>query len=97
MRIAIDARKLRDFGIGTYVRASAETDDAVPRARKKLAAKNLDLIVVNTVGRPGSGFEADDNAAHILGADGTEEEFPLQTKASLARAICDRVVAALRR
>ena len=75
---------------------SAETDDAVPRARKKLAAKNLDLIVVNTVGRPGSGFEADTNAAHILGADGTEEEFPLQTKAALARAICDRIVSSLR-
>ncbi len=76
---------------------SAETDDAVPRARKKLAAKNLDLIVVNTVGKPGSGFEADTNAAHILGADGTEEEFPLQTKASLARTICDRIVAVLAR
>ena len=74
---------------------SAETEDAVARARKKLTAKNLDLIVTNIVGRPGSGFEADTNAVVILGADGTEEELPLQTKASVARAICDRVVAAL--
>lgn len=76
---------------------SAETEDAVARARKKLAAKNLDLIVTNIVGKPGSGFEADTNAAVILGADGTEEELPLQTKASVARAICDRIVTLLRR
>ena len=53
------------------------------------------LVHVNVVGRPGSGFEADTNAAVILGADGTEEEIPLQTKSSLAREICDRVASAL--
>jgi phosphopantothenoylcysteine decarboxylase/phosphopantothenate--cysteine ligase len=74
---------------------SAETDDAVAQARKKLSSKNLDMIVTNLVGRPGTGFEADTNAAVLLGSDGTEIELPLQTKASLARAICDRVVAAL--
>ena len=76
---------------------SAETEDAVARARKKMAAKHLDLIVTNIVGRPGSGFEADTNAAVILAADGSEDELPLQTKASIARAICDRVVVALGR
>jgi phosphopantothenoylcysteine decarboxylase / phosphopantothenate---cysteine ligase len=74
---------------------SAETDDAVAQGRKKLAAKHLDLIVVNTVGQ-GRGFEVDDNAAVILGADGTEDELPLQTKRSLARAICDRIAQARR-
>ena len=74
---------------------SAETEDAVARARKKLAAKNLDMIVTNLVGRPDSGFEADTNAVVILGADGSEEELPLQTKSSIARAICDRVAAVL--
>jgi len=73
---------------------SAETDDAVAQGRKKLAAKHLDFIVVNVVGQ-GRGFEVDDNAAVILGADGTEDELPLQTKRSLARAICDRVATAL--
>jgi phosphopantothenoylcysteine decarboxylase / phosphopantothenate---cysteine ligase len=51
---------------------------------------------VNTVGQ-GRGFEVDDNAAVILGADGTEDELPLQTKRSLARAICDRIAQAHRR
>jgi phosphopantothenoylcysteine decarboxylase/phosphopantothenate--cysteine ligase len=85
----------RTKGRQLLVGFSAETEDAVARARKKLSAKNLDLIVTNIVGRPGSGFEADTNAAVMLGADGSEEELPLQTKASIARAICDRVAAAL--
>jgi phosphopantothenoylcysteine decarboxylase/phosphopantothenate--cysteine ligase len=70
---------------------SAETDDAVAYGRKKLAAKNLDMIVVNVVGMPDSGFEADTNRAVIVTADGDEANLPLQTKASLAREICDRV------
>jgi phosphopantothenoylcysteine decarboxylase/phosphopantothenate--cysteine ligase len=86
----------RTKGRQLLVGFSAETEDAVARARKKLSAKNLDLIVTNIVGRPGSGFEADTNAAVILGADGSEEQLPLQTKASIARAICDRVVQVIR-
>jgi phosphopantothenoylcysteine decarboxylase/phosphopantothenate--cysteine ligase len=71
---------------------SAETDDAVAYGRKKLAAKNLDMIVVNVVGRPDSGFETDTNRAVIVTADGDEQDLPLQTKASLAREICDKIV-----
>jgi phosphopantothenoylcysteine decarboxylase / phosphopantothenate---cysteine ligase len=74
---------------------SAETDDAVAHGRKKLSAKNLDLIVVNVVGRPGSGFEADTNSAVLISSEGDETELPLQTKASLACAILDRVAAIL--
>ncbi|MGH2793977.1 MAG: bifunctional phosphopantothenoylcysteine decarboxylase/phosphopantothenate--cysteine ligase CoaBC, partial [Actinomycetota bacterium] len=73
---------------------SAETDDAVAQGRKKLSAKNLDFIVVNVVGQ-GKGFEVDHNAAVLLGADGTEDELPLQTKRSLASAILDRVATSL--
>jgi phosphopantothenoylcysteine decarboxylase/phosphopantothenate--cysteine ligase len=82
--------KTRQFLVGF----SAETDDAVAQGRKKLATKNLDLIVVNVVGH-GKGFEVDDNAAVLLGADGTEVELPLQTKRSMAGAILDRVASAL--
>jgi phosphopantothenoylcysteine decarboxylase/phosphopantothenate--cysteine ligase len=81
----------RTKGDQLLVGFSAETDDAVAQGRKKLAAKNLDLIVVNVVGQ-GKGFEVDHNAAVILGADGTEAEIPLQTKRSMAREICDRIV-----
>lgn len=84
----------RTKGEQLLVGFSAETDDAVAQGRKKLAAKNLDLIVVNVVGQ-GKGFEVDHNAAVILGSDGTEADIPLQTKRSMAREICDRIVAAL--
>ncbi len=43
--------------------------------RAKLAAKGADLLVVNEVGRD-RGFEAPDNAAVILGSDGTEVDVP---------------------
>ncbi|MCA1833316.1 MAG: bifunctional phosphopantothenoylcysteine decarboxylase/phosphopantothenate--cysteine ligase CoaBC [Actinomycetota bacterium] len=70
---------------------SAETEDAVPNARKKLAAKNLDMIIVNVVGGPHAGFEHDTNQAVLLTAQGDEVDFPLQTKSAMAAAICDRI------
>jgi len=71
---------------------SAETQDHLAGARKKLAAKNLDVIVVNHVGGPDAGFEVDTNRVVILGADGSEDALPLQPKSSVARHILDRVV-----
>ncbi len=48
---------------------AAETEDVERYARGKLAAKRLDLIAANRVGVAGSGFESDDNALVIYGAD----------------------------
>ena len=42
---------------------AAETDDHVAAARKKLATKNLDLIVLNDVRATNAGFEVDTNRA----------------------------------
>jgi phosphopantothenoylcysteine decarboxylase/phosphopantothenate--cysteine ligase len=69
---------------------AAETGDPRPRARQKLAAKQVDLIVANDVSRPGAGFDVDTNAATFITADG-EEEQPLQPKRELASRIVDRV------
>jgi phosphopantothenoylcysteine decarboxylase/phosphopantothenate--cysteine ligase len=74
----------------------AETTDAIARGRKMLAAKHLDLVVVNEVGKHDSGFETDTNRAVILGADGAENELPLMTKSQVARVVCDRIAAILR-
>jgi len=70
---------------------AAETNDHIPNARKKLEAKNMDLIVVNDVARRDIGFDVDYNEVVFLGADGTEDHLPLQLKTQVARAICDRV------
>jgi phosphopantothenoylcysteine decarboxylase / phosphopantothenate---cysteine ligase len=75
---------------------AAETDDHVAAARKKLASKNLDFIVLNDVRATDAGFEVDTNRVIILAADGREEELPLQLKSQIARAIWDRVAEALR-
>jgi phosphopantothenoylcysteine decarboxylase/phosphopantothenate--cysteine ligase len=69
---------------------AAETGDPRPRARQKLAAKQVDLIVANDVSRVGAGFDVDTNAATFITADG-EEEQPMQPKRELASRILDRI------
>ncbi len=69
---------------------AAETGDPRPRARQKLAAKQVDLIVANDVSHPGAGFDVDTNAATFITADG-EEEQPMQPKRELASRILDRI------
>ncbi len=70
---------------------AAETDDLEAAARRKLAEKNLDLVVVNEVGRPGTGFGSATNRAAILAAAGDDVSLRDWTKPELARAIMDRV------
>jgi phosphopantothenoylcysteine decarboxylase/phosphopantothenate--cysteine ligase len=70
---------------------AAETDDLEAEGRRKLAEKRLDLIVVNEVGAPGTGFEADTNRALVLAVDGRDGPLREWTKRDLARAICDRL------
>lgn len=81
---------------GTIVVGFAlETDDAVASGRQKLAAKALDLIVVNDAREAGAGFEGDTNRVTILAADGTLDALPLLRKRDVADAILDRVEALL--
>jgi phosphopantothenoylcysteine decarboxylase/phosphopantothenate--cysteine ligase len=73
---------------------AAETGDAdgdvLTHGRAKLAAKGCDLLVVNEVGVD-RGFERPDNAAVILGSDGTEVEVPTGPKEALADVVWDHV------
>ena len=69
---------------------AAETGDPRPRARQKLARKQVDLIVANDVSRADAGFDVDTNAAVLIDAQG-EVETPVQSKSALASQIIDRV------
>jgi phosphopantothenoylcysteine decarboxylase/phosphopantothenate--cysteine ligase len=69
---------------------AAETSDVLHHASLKLRAKNLDLVVANDVSAPDSGFECDDNRVWFLGDDRTDE-LPKMSKASIARALWDRI------
>lgn len=69
---------------------AAETDDVLANGRAKLARKGSDLLVVNQVGADLT-FGRPDNAAVILGADGSRAEVPRGAKEALADAVWDLV------
>jgi len=77
---------------------AAETGDAgatvLEHGRAKLARKGCDLLVVNAVGE-GVAFGQPDNAAVILGADGSERAIGFGPKPLLAAAVCDEILARL--
>jgi len=73
---------------------AAETENMAENGRAKLAAKGCDLLVVNQVGA-GLAFGTSDNAALVLGADGSVTEVPRGPKTALADVIWDLVGARL--
>jgi phosphopantothenoylcysteine decarboxylase/phosphopantothenate--cysteine ligase len=82
--------------VGFAAETGDERGDVLTHGRTKLARKGCDLLVVNEVG-VGRAFGQPDNAAVILGADGSEVDIPLAPKTVLAAAICDAIVARLDR
>jgi phosphopantothenoylcysteine decarboxylase / phosphopantothenate---cysteine ligase len=74
---------------------AAETEDLEVAGRKKLTSKHLDLVVVNLVGRPETGFGADTNEAMLLAKGGEDEPLRRWTKRELAAAVMDRVAGLL--
>lgn len=75
---------------------AAETDDVLANGRAKLARKGSDLLVVNEVGENLT-FGRPDNAAVVLGADGSRTEVPRGAKEALAEVVWDLVAARLER
>jgi len=84
-----------DKGRRIHVGFALETEDALARGRAKLAAKTLDLVCVNNPREAGAGFGHDTNRLTLIGADGREDELPLQSKDEAARAILARAAALL--
>lgn len=74
---------------------AAETDALVPEGRRKLSEKNVDLVVVNQVGRAGTGFGSDTNHAAILARTGQDTPLRSWTKPELASAVADHLEALL--
>jgi phosphopantothenoylcysteine decarboxylase/phosphopantothenate--cysteine ligase len=72
---------------------AAESGELLHNAAKKLAEKNLDLIVANDISCEGAGFNVDTNIVKLLFRDGRVEELPLMGKDELADVILDRVAA----
>jgi phosphopantothenoylcysteine decarboxylase / phosphopantothenate---cysteine ligase len=71
---------------------AAETNDVAANARKKLTAKNLDLIVANDVTAGGAGFDHDTNIVSLYSRDGRDSTLPKLSKSEVAHRILDEVV-----
>ncbi len=69
---------------------AAESQNHVQEGRKKLKAKNLDLIAVNDIRGENTGFESDTNQVHLISKN-TEESLPFTSKIHTAHLILDRV------
>jgi len=70
---------------------AAETENVMENARKKLASKSLDAIVVNDVSREGIGFDSGRNAVTIV-SQSEVVEVPETSKWEVAHRVLDQVV-----
>ena len=75
---------------GQYVVGFAlETNDGVAHAKEKLARKNLDMIVLNSLQEEGAGFACDTNKITVIDREGQMTDFPLKDKKAVADDILD--------
>ncbi|MDP1621638.1 MAG: bifunctional phosphopantothenoylcysteine decarboxylase/phosphopantothenate--cysteine ligase CoaBC [Bacteroidales bacterium] len=69
-----------------------ETEHEVDNAKKKLIAKNLDYIVLNSLNDKGAGFGVETNKVSIIDRSGTAFHGVLQNKALVAAEIIDFII-----
>jgi len=82
----------RDKGARLIVGFAAETEHVAENARKKLTAKNADLIVANDVTAKGAGFDHDTNVVTLFARDGRDLALPRMNKREVAQRILDEVM-----
>jgi phosphopantothenoylcysteine decarboxylase / phosphopantothenate---cysteine ligase len=82
-------------GSRVLVGFAAESGDAAAEARRKLVAKNLDMVVANDITTPGLGFDSRRNRVTLVTADAAEA-LPEMDKRELARILLDRVAASMK-
>lgn len=70
---------------------AAESSDLIENAGKKLAKKNLDMIIANDISRKDAGFEVNTNQVVVIGRD-FQNQLPLITKEETAHKIIDVLV-----
>lgn len=104
-RVSLELERTRDIlgeigkkkGKRILVGFAAETEDLIANAGKKLKEKNLDLIVVNDVTKPGAGFGAETNQVKFLYPSGDIRDLPLMSKEEVSQFILDEVAGLLKR
>src|SRR5580693_2094228 len=86
------AEVAKNKGQKIIVGFAAETDRVAENARKKLSAKNADLIVANDVTAEGAGFDQDTNVVTLFSSDGRDLALPKMSKSEVAQRILDEVL-----
>lgn len=69
-----------------------ETENEVANAIKKLKAKNLDLIVLNSLNDDGAGFGGSTNKISIIDKDLNQKNYPLKSKSEVASDIINELI-----
>ena len=69
-----------------------ETENEKANAQKKLAEKNADLVVLNSLKDEGAGFGHDTNKVTLFFKNGTEKQLELKSKSALAKDIVDAII-----
>lgn len=89
--IAAELGKLKRNG-QLIVGFALETENEEANAEKKLASKNFDLIVLNSLNNPGAGFGHDTNKVTIINSSKKKVEFNLKSKKEVARDIVNTII-----
>lgn len=79
-------------GDRTLIGFAAETENLKAESRRKLEAKNADMIVGNLVGQETGGFESDENEVVLALRGGEFIELPRASKRAIADGILDQVL-----
>lgn len=69
-----------------------ETNDEVENATKKLASKNLDFVVLNSMNNAGAGFQHETNQITILDKKGQKISYELKHKKEVANDIANKII-----
>ena len=69
-----------------------ETNNEHNSAKNKLASKNADMIVLNSLRDENSGFGFDTNKVSVFFADGSEIETALATKKEISEQIVQLII-----
>jgi phosphopantothenoylcysteine decarboxylase/phosphopantothenate--cysteine ligase len=82
----------RKKGDRLLVGFAAETENLAGEARRKLEAKNCDMVVGNRVDREGTGFGAEENEVLLVTRSGEAVEVPRASKREIAGRIFDELL-----
>ena len=81
----------RQKGDRIVIGFAAETQNLAAEGKRKLEAKNCDMVVANLVGLDGTGFESDENEVMLITRDAEPKVIPRADKREIASRILDQI------